>query len=169
MSRESIYFIRRCVQGRWVLPILWSSLPCRLLTRLLLLRPNNRLFVCCWLHTIPSRESRLSHVNYFVNPHISFNCCEFVYLGDQIELGETEGGCQRGSARTTDDCISNPPTMGATARHADSISDLNECTDASITLVRLMYSSLRSGFQTCVNDITVYHQTRLISTLHYAW
>lgn len=69
-------------------------------------------------------ESHWPHVNYFVNPHISFNCCGFVYPGDQIELGEIVGGCQHRSARKTDECISNTLTMGATMKHVDSITDL---------------------------------------------
>lgn len=96
-------------------------------------------FVDCTLSppTLPL-ESCWPHVNYFVNPHISFNCCEFVYPGDQIELGETEGGCQHRSARKTDECISNSLTMGASARHADSITDFNGCMDSVITFMHLM-------------------------------
>lgn len=41
-----------------------------------------------------SPDSHWPPVNYFVNPHNSFNWCGFVYPGDQIELGEIVGGCQ---------------------------------------------------------------------------
>lgn len=99
-------------------------------------QPPKLLFVCfCWLHATPHPsplESHWPHVNYFVNPHISFNCCEFVYPGDQIELGEIEGGCQHRSAGKTDECISNSLTMEATVRHTDSITDFNGCMDGVI-------------------------------------
>lgn len=84
-------------------------------------------------------ESHWPHVNYFVNPHISFNCCGFVYPGDQIELGEIVGGCQHRSAGKTDECISNSLTIGATARHADSITDLNGCMDGEIIFMHLIW------------------------------
>lgn len=64
-----------------------------------------------------SPDSHWPHVNYFVNPHNSFNWCGFVYPGDQIELGEIVGGCQPWSVRKTDECRSNSLTMGATVRH----------------------------------------------------
>lgn len=95
--------------------------------------------IICLIVPPPHPESHWPHVNYFVNPHISFNCCGFVYPGDQIELGEIEGGCQHRSARKTDECISNSPTKGATIRHADSIADLNGCMDGVIMLMHLIY------------------------------
>lgn len=115
------------LQGFW----LYTQLICSLLSH-----PNYYLFICfCWLHAIPHPsplESHWPHVNYFVNPHISFNCCEFVYPGDQIELGEIEGGCQHRSAGKTDECISNSLTMEATVRHTDGITDFNGCMDGVI-------------------------------------
>lgn len=93
---------------------------------LLLNHPNDYLFIHILLtaHSPHPPESHWPHVDYFVNPHISFNCCVLVYPGDQIELGETGGGCQRRSARKTDKCISNSLTMSATVRHTDSMTDL---------------------------------------------
>lgn len=78
----------------------------------LLNHPNDYLFIRLVLtaHN-PPLESHWPHVNYFVNPHISFNCFGFVYPGDQIELGEIVGGCQHGSARKTDECMSNSLTI----------------------------------------------------------
>lgn len=69
-------------------------------------------------------DSFWPHVNYFVNPHISFNCCGFVYPGDQIELGEAVGDCQHGSVRKRHECRSNSLTTGARVRHADSVRGL---------------------------------------------
>lgn len=57
-------------------------------------------------------DSFWPHVNYFVNPHISFNCCGFVYPGDQIELGEAVGDCQHGSVRNGDECRSHSLATG---------------------------------------------------------
>lgn len=91
------------------------------------------LFCLCWLPapptpllfpTSPPRLIFWAHVNYFVSPHISFNCCGFVYPGDQIELGGIVGDCQHGSVRKTDESRSNGLTTGATVRHADSITGL---------------------------------------------
>lgn len=95
-------------------------------------QPPKRLFVYsafvdATLPSPPSPYSHWPHVNYFVNPHISFNCCGFVYPGDQIELGEIVDGCQHGSLRKTDECISNTYqslTVGATGRHRDIITCL---------------------------------------------
>lgn len=86
---------------------LYTQLICSLLNH-----PNDYLFIRLVLtaHN-PPLESHWPHVNYFVNPHISFNCFGFVYPGDQIELGEIVGGCQHGSARKTDECMSNSLTI----------------------------------------------------------
>lgn len=103
-------------------------------------------FVGC---TSPSPDSHWPHVNYFVNHHISFNCCGFVYPGDQIELGEAVRGCQQRSVGKTDECISNSLTMGATVRHT------NGCMDDAIMSVHLIQSysnRLSYQFQTCRND-----------------
>lgn len=50
--------------------------------------PYDYLFIRLLLtaHNPQPPESRWPLVNYFVNPYISFNCYEFVYLEDQIEL-----------------------------------------------------------------------------------
>lgn len=55
----------------------------------LLNHPIQYLFVLLLLTAFPPQT--WPHVNYFVNHHISFNCCGFVYLEVQIELGMIVG------------------------------------------------------------------------------
>lgn len=124
-------------------------------------------FVDCTQSATPP-ESHWPHVNYFVNPHISFNCRRFVYPGDQIELGEIVGGCQHRSARKTDECISNSLTMGVTVRHTDSITDLTGCMDGAITFMHIhVHSPFQKGSLTYRNDKIATHQAKPLSALHY--
>lgn len=113
-------------------------------------------------------DSFWPHVNYFVNPHISFNCCGFVYPGDQIELGEAVGDCQHGSVRKRHECRSNSLTTGARVRHADSVRGLMDVWMAW-SCPCTWYSGIEMGFGSSFmhGEMTTAHQARPLSALYY--